>query len=87
MALENQRVVYGILFRAASETLKELAADPKHLGAEIGILAVLHTWGQNLMCFTLTCTAWSVVEESHLMVRAGCARNAVRRARRLSSLL
>ena len=49
MALQNKRVVYDILFRAAAETLKELAADPKHLGAEIGILAVLHTWGQNLM--------------------------------------
>ncbi len=48
IALQNQRVVYGILFRAAAETLKELAADPKHLGAEIGILAVLHTWGQLL---------------------------------------
>jgi hypothetical protein len=40
--------VYGILMRAAAETIKELAADPKHLGAEIGILAVLHTWGQQL---------------------------------------
>ncbi len=48
-ALQNKRVVYGILFRAAAETLQEVAADPKHLGAEIGFLAVLHTWGQNLM--------------------------------------
>ncbi len=48
IALQNRRVVYGILFRAAAETLKELAADRKHLGAEIGILAVLHTWGQKL---------------------------------------
>jgi hypothetical protein len=48
IALQNKRVVYGILFRAAAETLKELAADRKHLGAEIGILAVLHTWGQKL---------------------------------------
>jgi len=48
LALQNKRVVYGILFRAASETLLEVAADPKHLGAEIGLLAVLHTWGQNL---------------------------------------
>jgi len=38
-------VVYDILFRAASETLRTIAADPKHLGAEIGFLAVLHTWG------------------------------------------
>ena len=48
IALQNPRVVYGILFRAATETLLQIAADPKHLGAEIGILAVLHTWGQNL---------------------------------------
>lgn len=49
VALQNKRVVYGILFRAASETLRTIAADPKHLGAKIGFLAVLHTWGQNLM--------------------------------------
>jgi hypothetical protein len=48
IALQNPRVVYGLLFRAASETLGQLAADPKHLGADIGFLAVLHTWGQNL---------------------------------------
>lgn len=48
IALQNPRVVYGILFRAASETLLQIAADPKHLGADIGFLAVLHTWGQNL---------------------------------------
>ena len=48
LALQNKRVVYGILFRAASRTLLEVAADPKRLGAEIGFLAVLHTWGQNL---------------------------------------
>ena len=41
-------MVYTILFRAVSETLLQIAADPKHLGAEIGFLAVLHTWGQNL---------------------------------------
>jgi len=48
VALQNQRIVYDILFRAAAETLQEIAADPKHLGADIGFLAVLHTWGQNL---------------------------------------
>jgi hypothetical protein len=41
--------VYDILFRATSETLRTIAADPKHLGAEIGFFAVLHSWGQNLM--------------------------------------
>ncbi len=48
IAFQNQAAVYDILFRAASETLHKIAADPKHLGAEIGFLAVLHTWGQNL---------------------------------------
>ena len=49
LALQNRRVVYGMLFRAASETLMTLTQDPKHLGAEIGCLALLHTWGQNLL--------------------------------------
>ena len=49
IAFQNQTVVYDILFRAASETLRTIAADPKHLGAEIGFLGVLHTWGQNLL--------------------------------------
>jgi hypothetical protein len=48
IALANPRVVYDLLLRAAAETLIELAADPKHLGAKIGVLAVLHTWGQTL---------------------------------------
>jgi len=48
LAFENKRVLYGILFRAVSETLLELARDPKHLGADIGFLTVLHTWGKNL---------------------------------------
>ena len=49
VAYQNKKVVYGILFRAAGETLRTVAADPRHLGAEIGFLAVLHTWGQNLL--------------------------------------
>ena len=44
IALRNQRVMYNILFRAASETLQTIAADPKHLGARIGFMAILHTW-------------------------------------------
>ncbi len=48
LALQNKRVVYGLLFRAAAETLRTIAGDPKHLGAEIGFTAVLHTWGQRL---------------------------------------
>lgn len=49
LALQNQRVFYGLLFRAVSETLSEIAADAKRLGAQIGFLAVLHTWSQNLL--------------------------------------
>jgi len=45
----NQKVLYDLLFRSASETLMELANDPKHLGAKIGVIGILHTWGQNLM--------------------------------------
>ena len=45
---KNQRCCYGLLFQAASETLLTLAADPKHLGAQIGFIAVLHTWTQQL---------------------------------------
>jgi hypothetical protein len=48
LALQNPKQIYTILFRAASETLLTIAADPRHLGASIGFLAVLHTWGQNL---------------------------------------
>jgi hypothetical protein len=48
IALANPRVVYDLLIRSAAETLLEVAADPNHLGAQTGVLAVLHTWGQNL---------------------------------------
>ena len=45
----NKGPVYNILFHAAAETLQAIAADPKHLGAELGFFAVLHTWGQTLL--------------------------------------
>jgi hypothetical protein len=48
LALQNPRRIYSILFRTAAHTLLEVAADPRLLGASIGFLAVLHTWGQNL---------------------------------------
>jgi hypothetical protein len=48
LALQNRKIIYGILFRAASETLLTVARDPKHLGAQIGFVAILHTWGQTL---------------------------------------
>jgi hypothetical protein len=48
IAFYNKEVVYGILFRTAAETLLTIARDPRHLGAEVGFFAILHTWGQNL---------------------------------------
>jgi hypothetical protein len=57
IALQNKAVVYGILFRATAETLVTIAADPRHLGAAIGCIAVLHTWGQTL------------VHHPHLLIR------------------
>lgn len=48
LALIDPKIIYSILFKAASETLKELSKDTKYLGAKIGFTAVLHTWGQNL---------------------------------------
>jgi hypothetical protein len=48
VAYQNKEQVFNILFQAASETLRTIAADPKHLGAEIGFFSVLHTWGQTL---------------------------------------
>lgn len=49
IAYQNQKLIYTILFKAAAEALSELAEDKKYLGAQIGITAVLHTWGQNLV--------------------------------------
>ena len=49
LALRNQKVLYSLLFKAVSETLIELARDSRHLGAEIGFLAILHTWSQTLI--------------------------------------
>ncbi len=48
IAYQNKAKVYGLLFSAAAEALSTIAVDPKHLGASIGVTAVLHTWGQNL---------------------------------------
>jgi hypothetical protein len=45
----NQKLMYDLLFRSATDTLVELSRDPKHLGAKIGGIVILHTWGQNLM--------------------------------------
>ncbi len=48
LAQQNKRVLYDLLLRTSAATLLEIAADPGHLGAKIGFLSVLHTWGQNL---------------------------------------
>ena len=48
IALQNKAAVYGILFKAAAETIRTIGADPKHLGAETGMISILHTWGQTL---------------------------------------
>ncbi len=48
LALQNPRVLYGGLFQAAAQTLRAVAANPRHLGAQLGVLMALHTWGQTL---------------------------------------
>src|SRR6266851_1542707 len=48
LALQNKKMIYGLLFRASAETLIQIARDPKHLGADIGFFSVLHTWNQKL---------------------------------------
>jgi hypothetical protein len=48
LALQNKKLVYGLLFRTSAKTLLEIARDPRHLGAEIGFFSVLHTWNQKL---------------------------------------
>jgi hypothetical protein len=49
LCLYNQRLLYDLLFRNTAATLNEVARNPKHLGADIGFIAILHTWGQNLL--------------------------------------
>jgi Putative transposase/Transposase zinc-binding domain len=48
LVLQNKRLLYDLLYRSSAATMLELARDPRHLGADIGFLGVLHTWGQNL---------------------------------------
>src|ERR1051326_1552776 len=74
IAYQNKEVVYSILFRATAETLRTIAADPKHLGAEIGFFAVLPTWGSNLLHHThLHCVVPAA--DSHLIALAGSLAN------------
>ena len=49
LAYQNKKLLYDMLFHASAQTLRTIAADPEHLGAEIGFLSILHTWGQNLL--------------------------------------
>jgi len=49
LCLRNARVLYNLLFRASSAAMLEVAANPKRLGAQIGFISILHTWGQNLL--------------------------------------
>jgi hypothetical protein len=49
LALQNKKKIYALLLKSSSETLLELGEDPKHLGAKIGFISILHTWGQNLL--------------------------------------
>jgi hypothetical protein len=49
LTLQNKKVIFNLLFRASAQTLLEVAADPRHLGAEIGFFSVLHTWDQRLL--------------------------------------
>ena len=61
LALQNKRLLYDLLFRASAATLLELAGDPKHLGADIGFLGVLHTWETEpspSSAHTLRCSCW-----------------------------
>ncbi len=74
IAFHNKALVYDLLFKAASRTMLTIAADPKHLGARIGITAVLHTWG----------SAMSHHPHIHMIVRAAALHrpdNGYRRAR------
>jgi len=49
LTLQNKTQIYRLLLQASADTLLEVAANPKHLGAVIGFLSILHTWGQNLL--------------------------------------
>ncbi len=64
---QNKTMLFKLLFEASAETLLEVAVDPKHLGAEIGFLSVLHTWGQTLQPHP----------HIHCVVPGGCDRLAV----------
>jgi Transposase zinc-binding domain/Putative transposase len=80
IAYQNKAVIYDLLFKASSETMLTIAADPKHLGARIGILSVLHTWGSAMthhphvhMLFKASCQTMLTIaaDPKHLGARIG----------------
>ena len=73
LALENPRLFYDLLFAASAQTLLEIASDPKHLGGDIGVIAILHTWGQNLLRIP-TFTVSFPPADSRWTIVAGSAR-------------
>jgi len=68
---QNKRQLFSLLFEASAATLLDVAADPKHLGAQTGFLSILHTWGQTLTPASRTSTAWCRAEDSRPITRAG----------------
>ena len=70
LTLQNRKALYDLLFQTGAATLEEVAADPKHLGADIGFLSVLHTWGR--ICKPIrTYTASSPPVDCRQTTRAG----------------
>jgi hypothetical protein len=61
LALTNAGLFYELLFRASSAAAREVAADPRHLGAEIGMISILHTWGQNLFSTLMSIASFQQV--------------------------
>ena len=72
---QNKRYLFGLLFDASAATLLEVAADPARLGAEIGFLSILHTWGQTLCSDTRTSTVSCPAVDCRLTTRSGSARH------------
>ena len=70
IAYQNKAVIYGLLMKAAAETTLAIAADPKHLGAKVGITAVLHTWG-SASCRRRACSTMTHHPHVHMIVPGG----------------
>jgi hypothetical protein len=73
LVLQNKRLLYDLLFRTSAASLLELARDPKRLGADIGFLGVLHTWGQNLQVHPTYTTSF-LLAALHSMAPDGSTR-------------